>query len=94
MSEEKADSIALGVMIYALVVYQLRARSIRLRTGAPYDDRLGPVSPFPCILGCLFQVVQRQGVGVERRRIEEEGAGTKGKRDRSRRDGSRSGAGV
>jgi hypothetical protein len=22
----------------------MRARSIRLRTGAPYDDRLGPVS--------------------------------------------------
>jgi hypothetical protein len=34
----------MAVMIYALVIYQMRARSIRLRTGAPYDDRLGPVS--------------------------------------------------
>lgn len=33
----------MAVMLYALVVYQMRARSIRLRTGAPYDDRLGPV---------------------------------------------------
>lgn len=36
--------IAMGVMLYALVIYQMRARAIRLRTGAPYDDRLGPVS--------------------------------------------------
>lgn len=36
--------IAMAVMIYALTVYQMRARSIRLRTGAAYDDRLGPVS--------------------------------------------------
>lgn len=34
----------MAVMIYALVIYQMRARAIRLRTGAPYDDRLGPVS--------------------------------------------------
>jgi len=34
----------MGVMIYALIIYQSRARSIRKRTGAPYDDRLGPVS--------------------------------------------------
>ena len=34
----------MAVMLYALVIYQMRARSIRLRTGAPYDDRLGPVS--------------------------------------------------
>ncbi|EAL23202.1 hypothetical protein CNBA5460 [Cryptococcus deneoformans B-3501A] len=34
--------IAMGVMLYALVIYQMRARAIRLRTGAPYDDRLGP----------------------------------------------------
>ena len=34
----------MGVMIYALVIYQSRARAIRKRTGAPYDDRLGPVS--------------------------------------------------
>jgi hypothetical protein len=34
----------MAVMIYALTIYQMRARSIRLRTGAPYDDRLGPVS--------------------------------------------------
>nr|ODO04112.1 vacuolar transporter chaperone 1 [Cryptococcus depauperatus CBS 7855] len=33
---------AMGVMLYALTIYQLRARAIRLRTGAPYDDRLGP----------------------------------------------------
>lgn len=39
-----ANLVAMAVMIYALVVYQMRARSIRLRTGAPYDDRLGPVS--------------------------------------------------
>ena len=39
-------TIAMGVMLYALIVYQMRARSIRLRTGAPYDDRLGPVSLF------------------------------------------------
>ena len=38
----------MGVMLYALVVYQMRARSIRLRTGAPYDDRLGPVSRTWC----------------------------------------------
>ncbi|KIR30936.1 vacuolar transporter chaperone 1 [Cryptococcus deuterogattii 99/473] len=35
--------IAMGVMLYALVIYQMRARAIRLRTGAPYDDRLGPI---------------------------------------------------
>lgn len=34
----------MGVMVYALVIYQMRARAIRQRTGAPYDDRLGPVS--------------------------------------------------
>jgi uncharacterized membrane protein YidH (DUF202 family) len=34
--------IAVGVMIYALTVYQRRARAIRTRSGAPYDDRLGP----------------------------------------------------
>lgn len=34
----------MAVMVYALTIYQMRARSIRLRTGAPYDDRLGPVS--------------------------------------------------
>lgn len=34
---------ALGVMIYALVIYQLRAKAIRTRTSQPYDDRLGPV---------------------------------------------------
>jgi hypothetical protein len=34
----------MAVMVYALVIYQLRAKAIRLRTGAPYDDRLGPVS--------------------------------------------------
>lgn len=45
--------IALGVMIYALVVYQLRARSIRLRTGAPYDDRLGPTILCVCLLGAI-----------------------------------------
>jgi len=39
----------MAVMIYALTIYQLRARSIRLRTGAPYDDRLGPVSTAPSI---------------------------------------------
>lgn len=38
--------IAMGVMLYALVIYQMRARAIRLRTGAPYDDRLGPVSSY------------------------------------------------
>lgn len=44
----KADVIALAVMIYALVVYHMRAKAIRLRTGAPYDDRLGPVSSALC----------------------------------------------
>ncbi|CAK9787020.1 hypothetical protein CC85DRAFT_277366 [Cutaneotrichosporon oleaginosum] len=34
--------IAVGVMVYALSVYQRRARAIRTRSGAPYDDRLGP----------------------------------------------------
>ena len=34
------------VMIYAVVVFNVRARAIRLRTGAPYDDRIGPVSVF------------------------------------------------
>lgn len=41
---ELANAPAVGVMIYALTVYQRRARAIRDRTGAPYDDRLGPVS--------------------------------------------------
>lgn len=31
-------------MIYALSVYQRRAKAIRERSGAPYDDRFGPVS--------------------------------------------------
>lgn len=31
-------------MLYALTVYQSRAKAIRERSGAPYDDRLGPVS--------------------------------------------------
>jgi hypothetical protein len=39
----------MGVMIYALVIYQSRARAIRKRTGAPYDDRLGPVSFVWCL---------------------------------------------
>lgn len=43
-SKSPADCIAMAVMVYALVIYQMRARAIRLRTGAPYDDRLGPVS--------------------------------------------------
>ncbi|OXC66367.1 vacuolar transporter chaperone 1 [Cryptococcus neoformans] len=43
--------IAMGVMLYALVIYQMRARAIRLRTGAPYDDRLGPVSSSSFIQG-------------------------------------------
>jgi hypothetical protein len=34
----------MAVMVYALIIYQMRAKAIRLRTGAPYDDRLGPVS--------------------------------------------------
>ncbi|EKD04435.1 hypothetical protein A1Q2_01211 [Trichosporon asahii var. asahii CBS 8904] len=34
--------IAIGVMLYALTVYQARAKAIRERSGAPYDDRLGP----------------------------------------------------
>lgn len=34
-------------MLYALTVYQARAKAIRERTGAPYDDRLGPVSSLP-----------------------------------------------
>jgi hypothetical protein len=37
--------VAMGVMVYALVIYQYRAKAIRTRSGAPYDDRLGPVSP-------------------------------------------------
>lgn len=36
--------VAMGVMVYALVIYQYRAKAIRTRSGAPYDDRLGPVS--------------------------------------------------
>lgn len=48
--EVRAEStVAMVVMLYALVVYQMRARSIRLRTGAPYDDRLGPVSVPSCL---------------------------------------------
>ncbi|KAJ9098603.1 vacuolar transporter chaperone [Naganishia friedmannii] len=34
--------VAMGVMVYALVIYQFRAKAIRTRSGAPYDDRLGP----------------------------------------------------
>lgn len=40
----KANLPAIGVMLYALTVYQARAKAIRERSGAPYDDRLGPVS--------------------------------------------------
>lgn len=36
--------VAVGVMVYALIIYQYRAKAIRTRSGAPYDDRLGPVS--------------------------------------------------
>lgn len=36
--------VAMGVMVYALIIYQYRAKAIRTRSGAPYDDRLGPVS--------------------------------------------------
>lgn len=46
----------MGVMIYALVIYQSRARAIRKRTGAPYDDRLGPVSgigSFQMLVGAI-----------------------------------------
>lgn len=43
--------VAIGVMVYALVVYQMRAKAIRLRTGAPYDDRLGPTILCLCLLG-------------------------------------------
>ncbi|GFZ44484.1 Vacuolar transporter chaperone 1 [Saitozyma sp. JCM 24511] len=46
--------IAMAVMIYALVVYQMRARSIRLRTGAPYDDRLGPTILCLCLLAAII----------------------------------------
>nr|XP_031861999.1 uncharacterized protein CI109_002412 [Kwoniella shandongensis]KAA5529071.1 hypothetical protein CI109_002412 [Kwoniella shandongensis] len=43
----------MAVMIYALVVYQMRARAIRLRTGAPYDDRLGPSILCICLLAAI-----------------------------------------
>lgn len=43
----------MGVMVYALVIYQMRARAIRQRTGAPYDDRLGPVR-IPGISALVF----------------------------------------
>jgi len=48
---ERADPTfptAVGVMIYALSVYQRRAKAIRERSGAPYDDRFGPVSFMHC----------------------------------------------
>ncbi|BEI83776.1 hypothetical protein CcaverHIS002_0403800 [Cutaneotrichosporon cavernicola] len=45
--------IAVGVMIYALVVYQRRARAIRTRSGAPYDDRLGPTILCVCLLAAI-----------------------------------------
>jgi hypothetical protein len=45
----------MAVMVYALVIYQLRAKAIRLRTGAPYDDRLGPVSRLQSLhVSCLL----------------------------------------
>lgn len=56
--------IAMGVMLYALVIYQMRARAIRLRTGAPYDDRLGPVSPSSFIKGPFYHSL---GCYLERR---------------------------
>lgn len=55
---------AMGVMIYALIIFQTRARSIRKKTGAPYDDRLGPVSANVVIqmVGDVF-CVGRAGAG-------------------------------
>jgi hypothetical protein len=46
----------MGVMVYALVIYQFRAKAIRTRSGAPYDDRLGPVS-LPLLLVGSFDLV-------------------------------------
>lgn len=34
--------IALLFLVYALVIFQLRAKRIRQKSGAPYDDRIGP----------------------------------------------------
>ncbi|OCF34570.1 vacuolar transporter chaperone 1 [Kwoniella heveanensis BCC8398] len=42
-----------AAMYTIIVVYQMRARSIRLRTGAPYDDRLGPTVLCVCLLTAI-----------------------------------------
>ncbi|KAG8814636.1 vacuolar transporter chaperone [Serendipita sp. 399] len=34
--------VAVAIMIYALITFHWRANAIRKRSGAPYDDRLGP----------------------------------------------------
>ncbi|KAJ9122499.1 GTPase regulator Nrf1 [Naganishia vaughanmartiniae] len=49
--------VAMGVMVYALVIYQFRAKAIRTRSGAPYDDRLGPVSFLSSARGVLRYVL-------------------------------------
>jgi len=46
--------VAMGVMIYALFIYQSRAKAIRQRTGAPYDDRLGPTVLCICLLAAII----------------------------------------
>ncbi|RSH78074.1 GTPase regulator Nrf1 [Apiotrichum porosum] len=46
-------AIAVGVMIYALSVYQRRAKAIRERSGAPYDDRFGPTVLCVCLLAAI-----------------------------------------
>ncbi|GHJ87341.1 hypothetical protein NliqN6_3743 [Naganishia liquefaciens] len=46
--------VAMGVMVYALIIYQYRAKAIRTRSGAPYDDRLGPTILCICLLGAIM----------------------------------------
>lgn len=42
----KITLAAMAVMVYALFTYHWRAASIRRGGRGPYDDRIGPVSPY------------------------------------------------
>lgn len=46
--------LAMGVMIYALVIYHWRSAAIRKRGSGPYDDRLGPTVLCLAILGRYY----------------------------------------
>jgi len=47
-------TIAMGVMVYALVLYQWRAEMIRRREAGPYDERGGPVVLVVVLFGAII----------------------------------------